>query len=60
MHREENPQSSPWNIGEFPQIYLRLLQMNWKLVSGEVHKLLFSVVKIEINSRHNNILHRLL
>ena len=60
MAQRGKPQSNPKSICEFSQIYLRLLQINWMLLSGEVRKLLFNVVKIQINSRHNNILHRLL
>ena len=37
-----------------------MLEINRKLVSGKVRKLLFSVVKWEFNSRHYNIPHCLL
>ena len=50
-------------ICEFHQSYFYThytLLINRKLVSGEVRKLLFSVVKIEFNSRHYNVLHCLL
>ena len=37
-----------------------MLEINRELVSGEVRKLLFSVVRREFNGRHYNILHCLL
>ena len=37
-----------------------MLEINCKLVSGEIPKLWFSVVKTEFYSHHYNILHCLL
>ena len=59
---ERNAQSSLWDTWISPKLFVDRLNawINGKLVSGEVRKLFFSVVKREFNSRHYNIMHFLL
>ena len=59
---ERNAQSSLWDTWISPKLFVDRLNawINRKLVSGEVRKLFFSVVKREFNSRHYNIMHFLL
>ena len=59
---ERNAQSSLWDTWISPKLLVDRLNawINRKLVSEEVGKLFFSVVKKEFNSRHYNIIHFLL
>ena len=54
--REENTQSSPWD--KYVNFSKLKLEINQKMVSGEVHKYLFStVVKKEFNNSHLQLQH---
>ena len=69
LKTKENNGRGTLNLAfEFHQINIYLISpksfidqlnacINRKLVSGEVQKLFFSVVKTEFNSRHYNIMH---